>query len=325
MRCGLRPASIIAALAWLALALPADAASGPDLREPTADLRGALECSLSLRTAERRPVLLIHGTGTGAEANWRDGFATAFEVQGRATCLVHLPANGLVDLQRSSEYVVFALRSMHRKAHSRVDVVGHSQGGLQPVWALRFWPDLRRKVSNVVALGTPYQGITGGALACSASLCPEAFWQFGPESEFLKTLNSKDPTRKRVDYTSIYTDFDEVGNPASQRDRLSGASLVGVQQVCPSRPVDHFLLADDAATFAIATYALDHAGPFRADDVDPGNACTSLMPPGVDPLARAPKAALLPLALAEALLTAPLADREPPLRCYARRPCRRAR
>jgi triacylglycerol esterase/lipase EstA (alpha/beta hydrolase family) len=46
----------------------------------------------------------------------------------------------LNDIQVSSEYVARAVQLMHRKTGEKVDVLGHSQGGLQPRWAIRFFP-----------------------------------------------------------------------------------------------------------------------------------------------------------------------------------------
>ena len=298
------------------------ATAGPRLEESQGALRSALSCE-SLEGFQERAVLLVHGTGTDAESNWRDGFEAALASQGRPVCLVQLPHNGLVDLQRSTEYLVHATRRMYRLSGRRIDVVGHSQGGLEPVWALRFWRGMRHRIAKVVALGTPYSGTAAGDLFCVAATCPEAFWQFRPSSAFLARLASGDPTRRRVDYTSIYTDYDQAAQPPAQAARLRGASVVGVQEICPNRPVDHFLLADDAAAFAVVTHALDHPGRFGAAAVDAGAACQSFLPPGVDPVARIPRAASLPLALATSLATAPMATAEPPLRCYAVRACRR--
>lgn len=298
--------------------------SGPELREPRAELAAALECPRPLADSKRAPVLLIHGTGASAKASWENGYPLALALERRPSCTVQLPSNGLVDLQRSSEYVVHAIRRMHRLAGGRrVDVIGHSQGGLEPVWALRFWRGLRSKVSDVVALGTPYQGIESGQLACTAGVCPEAYWQFEPSSKFLAALNRGDPTPRRVQYTSIYTEFDQVVRPPGPANELPGAGLVSVQGLCEGRPVDHFFLADDAATYALASFALGHRGRFDAADVPPGDACTSLMPPGVNPLVRAPQAAALAASLVESIATAPLTNGEPRVRCYARPRCAR--
>jgi pimeloyl-ACP methyl ester carboxylesterase len=280
-----------------------------------------------LRGSERPPVLLIHGTGASAEASWKHGFPVSLALEGRASCTVDLPSGGLVDVQRSTEYVVSALRRMYRRAgERRIEVIGHSQGGLEPVWALRFWRDLRRKVSDVVALGTPYSsGVTAGPAVCGTGTCPEAFWQFLPDSAFLTRLRGGDPTPPGAEYTSIYSDNDQVGQPPGPAHELAGASLVGVQELCPGRSVDHFLMADDAAVYVLASFALRHRGGFAASDVRPGNACMSFLPPGVDPVARTPQSAVLLARLAQSIATAPQTNEEPPLRCYAHPGCGRSR
>ena len=51
-------------------------------------------------------------------------------------------------------------RRVHALARRRIAVMGHSQGGMSMRWALRFWPDTRRMVADVIGFsgsnhGTP--------------------------------------------------------------------------------------------------------------------------------------------------------------------------
>jgi putative serine esterase DUF676 len=50
---------------------------------------------------------------------------------------VTLPGTGMGDIQVAGEYVVYAIRTMHAAYGGRIDIVGHSQGGMVPRWALR--------------------------------------------------------------------------------------------------------------------------------------------------------------------------------------------
>jgi hypothetical protein len=43
-------------------------------------------------------------------------------------CTVDLPDRALTDIQVSAEYVVYAVRHMREHYHSKVDILGHSQG-----------------------------------------------------------------------------------------------------------------------------------------------------------------------------------------------------
>ena len=47
---------------------------------------------------------------------------------------------------------------MARKSGRDVAAIGLSQGGLNVRWALRWWPDVRRLVSDAVLFVTPNNG-----------------------------------------------------------------------------------------------------------------------------------------------------------------------
>ncbi len=79
---------------------------------------------------------------------------------------------------------------MNAVSGQKVDVLGHSQGGMVPRWALRFWPDTRPMVDDLVGMAPSNHG-TDTAGTCSAgSGCAQAFWQQRAGSEFIKALNS---------------------------------------------------------------------------------------------------------------------------------------
>jgi hypothetical protein len=45
----------------------------------------------------------------------------------------------MADIQTAGEYVVYAIRTMPAAYGGRIDIIGHSQAGMVPRWALRFW------------------------------------------------------------------------------------------------------------------------------------------------------------------------------------------
>lgn len=293
------------ALAMVGLMIAASpAAAAPDLD-------GALRCSGPLAGARLTPVLLVHGTGT-TSAEWDVAYADALRAEGRPWCAVDLPDRGFSDIQAASEYVVHALRRMGAEAGRPVGVIGHSQGGLEPRWALRFWPDLEPLVSDVISFGTPHRGFA----ACREPPCEPAFWQMNLGSLFLGAVNAGDETPGPAGFTSVFTRFDEV--VPAESSVLAGAANIDVRDVCPGHAVEHYLFALDPVAFAIAQDALDHPGPARAERVR-RSSCLEWLPPGSDP-------AKVLNGGAEALLAAEDAhgakvDREPPLACYAGGDC----
>ncbi len=302
----------------LGQAVPALAASGPELRTPRWMLDQALECDANVADSGRTPVILVHGTGATPEENWAGGYAEALPRAGFPVCTVELPERALVDLQVSVEYVVHAVRAVHELSGREVGLVGHSQGGLHPVWALRFWPGLAGKVEDSIGLAAPYGGTEFANADCRDGSCVTAFWQMRRGSDYIGALRRELPPDD-VSYTSIGTRTDELVVPAPEGTYLPGARNVFVQDVCPGRPVDHFAMAFDAVGYAMVVDALTHPGPTDTSRVSPST-CTRLYGPGMDP----GRVAVGGLSFLEARVGRtvegyPEADGEPPLRPYARR------
>src|SRR4051812_21860597 len=145
------------------LALPSAAlASGPNLTVPAGDLQAALTCPIDPTDATTTPVMFVTGTGaTGAEA-YLIG-QSAFEAFGNPVCYVDFPAYTTADIQVSVQYLVYALRTEYRMAGRKVAVIGISQGGLLPRFALTYWPDLQDKVGDVLAAAGTQHGSNVGA------------------------------------------------------------------------------------------------------------------------------------------------------------------
>ena len=265
----------------------------------------------------KQPILLVHGTDSSTRESWATNYVPALTQAGYAVFTIDLPFRALVDIQESSEYVVYALRVIHELTGRRVTVVGHSQGGLEPRWALEWWPDLRPKVNEVITLATPHHGTYIANLYC-ASPCPPADWQMEVGSNFLSALNRGDETPGRIDYTSIFSLTDELVQPQipASTSAIEGASNVLVQNVCPGRPVNHVGMLRDPVVYALVLDALQHRGPARPERVGLAT-CAQATIPGVDPID-----ALDPEIQYWSGFTrtsaVPPTDSEPPLRDYAR-------
>lgn len=231
--------------------------SEPRYHVPRAAMKAALHCPASF-TSERQPVLLVHGTFTHGQENYGWNYLPELTGRGFDVCYVDLPNRSLDDIQLASEYVVFAIRKMHRLSGGRrIDVLGHSQGGLEPRWALRWWPSLQPMVSDLVTLSTPNHGTALGNF--DGASCAACF-QMGQGSAFLTALNSVDETPGAVEYTNLYTNLqDELVVPANSA-ATSGATNIAVQDACALRPVDHVSMAADRVVLALVLDAFTHRG-----------------------------------------------------------------
>lgn len=272
------------AVAAMALALPgAAAAQGPALRPDRDALEAALRCPDAFEDTEREPLLLVHGTFGTPEENWGWNYAAALPDKGWDVCTVTLPDRSTGDIQASSEYVVFAIREIAARSGSKVDVMGHSQGGLQPRWAIRWWPDVEQAVDDLVMLAVPNHGSVVVDPAYETGCFP-ACYQMSTRSDFIAALNAGDETPGAISYTSIYSLDDEVVQPAAPEPTaaLDGASNILVQDLCPGRRVGHLGLAYDAAVYEMVIDALTHPGPADPSRFEPLT-CASIWFDGVDP------------------------------------------
>jgi pimeloyl-ACP methyl ester carboxylesterase len=300
---------------------------GPPLSVPQTDLDAALECSGSLAGATRAPVLLVHGTGSNPQHNFSWNWVRALNSRGTPWCTVALLDNGLADIQTSAEYVVNAIRAMHERTGREISIVGHSQGGMVPRWALRFWPDTRERVDDLIGLAPSNHGSNGGDFVCTAG-CNPAFWQQSASSEFVKALNSFQETFAGISYTVVYTHTDWVVTPNfddSGSSSLHGSegeiTNVAIQDRCPLDLNEHLAVGTiDPVAYALAIDALDHPGPADPSRV-PGGVCTQVLMPGVNPLTAATDFAAASTDLLTNIATYPTVPAEPPLRCYVTASC----
>jgi hypothetical protein len=326
----------VALLAVAALVLPPAAASGayappsrpgPPLSVPAAQLAGALACTGTLHGASHAPVLLVPGTSLNPPTDYGYGWEPALRKLGWPYCAVTLPGNAMGDIQVAGEYVVYAIRTMHAAYGGRIDIVGHSQGGMVPRWALRFWPDTRAMVDDLVGLSPSNHGTLDAIPACAQS-CAPAFWQQRSDAAFIAALNSAQETFPGISYTDIYTNSDEVvvpnfGPAASSSLSGGGGAIanVAIQSVCPTDLTEHLGIGIyDNTAYQLALDSLTHPGPADPARVA-ATTCLSPLMPGIDPSTFAADYANTVASVASAVATSPRTTSEPPLACYVTATC----
>jgi len=305
---------------------------GPKLTVPANRLRAALTCHGDPATGPE-PVLLNPATSVTPEQNYSWTYEPAFDAQGRAWCAVTMPDATEGDIQTAAEYLTYAIRTLHHRAGRRIAVLGHSQGGMSMRWVLRFWPDTRAMVDDVIGMAPSNHGSTALPV-CRPGLttCTPAVWQQQADARFIAALNSRAETFAGISYTVIYTHHDEVVTPNGSAATSSSAlhtgrgaiSNVAVQDICPLDPSEHLLVGTtDPVTYALVMDALAHRGPAEPARIDRA-VCRQPMMPYVDPasantylqvIRALPGVATLPLPLVNTV-GAPEVSAEPKLRCY---------
>lgn len=303
---------------------------GPPLSVPPGQLQAALTCTSGIAQDPRNPILMIPGTNLDPGPNYSWNYERAFDALRWPYCTVTLPYHAMGDIQTAGEYVVYAVRTLARLAGRQVDVLGYSQGGMLPRWALRFWPDTRPLVHDVAALDPSNHGTLDAQVACQAS-CPPAYWQQASNAHFIDALNSRAETFAGVYYTVIYSRADEVVVPnldasGSSSLHTGGGQIanIAVQQICPADVSDHLAMGTyDPVAYALVVDAFTHSGTADPARI-PTTVCTEPFQPGVDPSTFATDYAGFLSAIAQAAVQSPEVSAEPPLRCYVFASCRTA-
>jgi triacylglycerol esterase/lipase EstA (alpha/beta hydrolase family) len=248
---------------------------------PTASPPGANNWSCKPTATHPYPVVLVHGTLENMDDNWQaaspilanHGYCVfAFNYGGAS------PADdfqGTGDIATSAgQLASFVNEVLAASGASKVDIVGHSQGGMMPRYYINFLGGAS-KVDKLVALapsnyGTTLDGLTAlgqtlGLLVPINSVLSttcEACVEQEAGSSFLATLNA-DPTVSSVSYTVVETKDDEVVTPYTNAFLPAGSSVTDItlQHQCPLDESDHLEIANDPVAMADMLNALDPAQP----------------------------------------------------------------
>jgi triacylglycerol esterase/lipase EstA (alpha/beta hydrolase family) len=245
------------------------AAAGPAVAAPTGGAAPAAAVS-SCKVSAAHPfaVVLVHGTFENS-SQWAQ-FQPVLEQAGY--CVSAIDYNSLQDIAVSAgELSSFVDQVLAASGASKVDIVGHSQGGMMPRFFLKNLGGAAR-THGLVGLapsnyGTTLQGIAtlagdgGGVLApIIAAICAACQQQI-QGSQFLAALNSPSDAVAGVRFTVIETNRDEVVTPfANAFLRTPGVTNELVQDVCPADTSGHIALAtEDQNAWQLVLNALDPA------------------------------------------------------------------
>lgn len=326
--CALAGAAALCALAAPTAASVAQAADpawaplnrpGQPLAVAREKLRASLTCSEGVRDATVEPVLLTPATGVDSKNNFGWNYERLFDMEGIPWCASDQfgkRSTNNTNIQVRGEYVVYAIRKMARMAGRKIAVMGHSQGGMVMRWPLRFWPDTRDLVEDVVGMAGTNRGTTL-ADGCDPDPCTAADHQQAASSNFIAALNSRAETFAGISYTEIYTPIDQVVIPQPRASSVAGPgeiTNVSIQDVCPNDPNEHLGIGTVSPTAAaLALDAIRNPGPADPARIDPA-VCAQQLQPGINPATFATDVAEAAAQLQTS--DAPERPTEPRLRCY---------
>ena len=251
-------------------------ALAPDTPPPGADIS-----SCQLTAAHPDPVILVNGTLANMNDNWQaaspllanNGYCVyAFNYGGASTTSV---VQGTGEIAASAgQLETFVNTVLSETGASKVDLVGHSQGGMMPRYYINFLGGAS-KVNDLVALapsnyGTTLDGITqlvsllglasyvNSPLSSSCEACVEQ----EQGSAFLAHLNAA-PTVSGPHYTVIESRDDEVITPYTNALLPAAPNVTNiiVQNQCVLDGSDHLEIAADPIALADMLNALDPASP----------------------------------------------------------------
>lgn len=228
-------------------------------------------------SAHPYPVVLVHGTFADEGSNWvtlapllaNSGYCV-YAFNYGATWLSQevwpfiVPRiDGLDHVEHSAEQLrSFVNNVLSKTGAAKVDLVGHSQGGMMPNYYIKFLGG-SSKVNELVGLSPSNHGTTLGGATKLLEVFPfasgivsgllEFFGAAGLSdqeegSAFIKKLfGPGDPVVSGVRYVVIQTTHDEVVTPYSHAFLVgSNVTNIVIQNQCSSDPVGHIGMFDDS-------------------------------------------------------------------------------
>jgi triacylglycerol esterase/lipase EstA (alpha/beta hydrolase family) len=278
---------VVPSLLALGLSAPARAADPVDAAKALAapGVPGANDWSCRPSAAHPRPVVLVHGTFANGSVNW---LADAPVLAARGYCVFVLTYGAMPNVpvfraiapvaSSAAQLSTFVDGVLAATKASKVDIVGHSQGGMMPRYYMKFLGGAS-KVHTLVGLapsnhGTTLDGLAALALAFPgaadllASSCPACSDQI-TGSALLTKLNAGGDTLPGVSYTVIATRYDEVVTPYTTQF-LSGVHNVTLQSLCPADISEHAALAFDPVVLHEVENALDPAHATKSNCLSHG-------------------------------------------------------
>jgi triacylglycerol esterase/lipase EstA (alpha/beta hydrolase family) len=221
--------------------------------------------------AHPEPVVLVHGTFENRFNNWQ-AMSPALKAEGYCVYALDYGAYrgsdafgvyGVGPIEQSAQQLrAYVDQVLSATGAPKVDLVGHSQGGMMPRYYIKNLGG-DAKVDDLVGLAPSNHGTTNPAGIPASAFCPACAQQTAG-SPFLTALNSGDETPGPVSYTNVVTRFDEVVNPYTS-GYLSpdddAVTNLTIQDKCPNDTSEHVRLPYDPPAIEVTKNALAQTGP----------------------------------------------------------------
>lgn len=225
-----------------------------------ADPPGSNDWDCKPSSSHPRPVVLVHGTFENMDDNWTI-MSAKLKFEGYCVFALNYGATehsfgfiyGLAPVKSSAaELAQFVDKVLTRTGAAKVDIVGHSQGGMMPRYYIRFLGGAA-KVGTLVGIASSNHGTTWGGLATLGEGFPpflaaakqiaaefsltlrQAFGRIAPStteqtvgSAFLAELNEGRETEPGVSYQVIATRLDEVLTPYTSAFLKAGPNVTNI-------------------------------------------------------------------------------------------------
>jgi triacylglycerol esterase/lipase EstA (alpha/beta hydrolase family) len=295
-------AAVVAALAFAFTASTAAAAQLPVTyngvlgyahASPTASPPGANNWSCKPSAAHPVPVILVHGTFGDMSDSWQALSPLLYDNGYCVFALNYGSYNGSGSLgvyatgkieDSAAELSSFVNRVLAATGAHKVDIVGHSQGGMMPRYYIKNLGGAS-KVQTLVGLAPSNHGTTLNGIFTLASYFPGSSSLVGADcpacaeqeagSDFITDLNKNGETVPGVNYTVIESENDEVVTPYTSAFLAAapGANVTNIvlQQQCALDQGEHLSMPYDHIADADVLTALDPTHPQHP-------ACTPVLP-----------------------------------------------
>jgi triacylglycerol lipase len=204
-------------------------------------------------SAAARPDPVVIVNGTFGPAFFYEPLAARLRADGHDVHIFELTNLGTGDIAATAQDLARFVDGVRAATGAaRVDLVGHSQGGLVARQYVKYLGGAAT-VDSLISLGAPHYGTAvaniadffGGGDCLGIVACQ----QMAVGSDFVNALNAGDDTIGSVRYTNLYTALDELVRPVANATLRDGATNVLIQSQCPFRVVGHVGLALDGTVY----------------------------------------------------------------------------